>query len=276
MATSMRTTRCGKTGRSRDERDIQYLHSAALPQPRQDRWYTGRCGVTTVAIVQARMGSTRLPGKVLLPIGKYPALYHTLTRTRTACFNTVLAIPDTKENDILAYEATGWGFAVFRGAEHDVLGRYATTVGALDSPVGIVVRITGDCPFVDRVLVARVVCGTLQTGYSSNFHRFRMYPRGLDCEAFDWRALYWANHEVAAAYDREHVTPAMQAFLGGYNVTPIDGRSLAHHRWTLDNEADYRFFKAVAERINCEPPHPTTAELLDLLEREPALAKINT
>lgn len=225
--------------------------------------------MSVVAIVQARMGSTRLPGKVLEEIAGRPAIWHTMFRTSLAVPRTVLAIPDTADNDILFERAQGYGWEVYRGPEHDVLKRYAIVAEATDAD--IVVRITGDCPLVHPPLVRHVITASLATGYASNFHLVRTYPKGMDCEAMDVRALLAADIETTAPYDREHVTPGIQRFYGGRCIM------LGKHpewRWTLDTPKDLEFFRAVADRIylTCATYETITA----LLEREPELAKINT
>lgn len=238
--------------------------------------------MSVVAIVQARMGSTRLPGKVLLPIGNHRALYHTIVRTQAAVWKTVLAIPDTPENDILADAGQVWGVPVVRGSADDVLSRYWTAAQAF--PADHYVRVTGDCPFLDVDVVRGVVAAYLArwpgvaqeryTHYGSNTQP-RTFPKGVECEVFSRALLEVARRCAPAGHCREHVTPFMRDLNpnGGVLTNPTD---LSHLRWTLDTKADHRFFQAVAERIDCQPPHPTMAELLDLLEREPALTKINT
>lgn len=238
--------------------------------------------MSVVAVVQARIGSTRLPGKVLKPIGKYPALYHTLVRTYLAVRTPVVAIPETRENDVLATEVEGWGYPVVRGDANDVLARYWTAAQAF--PADHYVRVTGDCPFLDAGTVYAVVSAYLNrwsgvqqdryTHYASNTQP-RTFPKGVECEVFSRALLDVAQRCAPAGHCREHVTPFMRDLNpnGGLVTSPTD---YSHLRWTLDTPDDYRFFQAVAERIDCEPPHPTMTELLALLEREPELSQINT
>src|SRR3990167_7926061 len=235
-----------------------------------------------VAFIQARMGSTRLRGKVLLPIGKRSAISHVWHRVKAVYPETVVCIPASTENDPLANELAMIGADCFRwdGPENDVLSRFAACFeqryGWKAERNFYVMRITADCPFLPAGLLRLVGVGVPGAGYCSSFFGDRTWPKGYDVEGFQ---ASWLGHAYRCAdhpYDREHVTPLMQR---GWLKPPIPRTApfnLSHHRWTLDTPADYEFFKAVAERIDCEPPHPTTAELLDLLEREPALAKINT
>ena len=228
--------------------------------------------MNVVCIVQARSGGTRFPGKVLKPIGRYPSLYHTLHRTQAAWFPTVLAIPwaDNELRDL----GQSWGFRVVQGPEHDVLTRYAIAADKLGAD--IIVRITADCPLVDPAIIRQVVepVASGKVLYACNV-RPRTYPQGLDVEAFTFNILEQAHREAVEPYDREHVTPKIQR-LARSNVANIaQDTNLSHHRWTLDTPEDYRFFQALAERLTWEPPSPTAAEVLALLDAEPELAAIN-
>ena len=232
--------------------------------------------MSVVAVVQARMGSTRLPGKVLLPIGSHPAIRHTLQRVREVIPTVVLAVPYTQDNYQLAFEAAYSQVHLVVGHEHDVLQRFAQAAHLHRADT--VVRITGDCPFIDPTVIRDALdyFSRDTRPYLSNFHQQRTYPKGLDVEVFDVRALMQAHRHATDPYQREHVGPAILAREDQPQPCIYNAPNLSHHRWTLDTPADYEFFKAVAARINCEPPHPTTEELLALLEREPELAKINT
>ena len=225
-----------------------------------------------VAVIQARTGSTRLPGKVLKPIGKHPALYHTVRRTQAAVPDTRICIP---HNDPVLFDAVkGWAPTV-RGPATDVLYRYYMAVP--DTPT-VVVRITGDCPLVDPDVVREVVDRCVRgMAYSSNVFPTRTYPEGLDVEALRFGLLEAAVRSAAAQdYDREHVTPLIRR-LAGTSVECVHQKpSYAHYRWTLDTAADYEFFTTLAKHLDFEPPHPTTAEVLALLEAHPEIARINT
>ena len=206
-------------------------------------------------IVQARMTSTRLPGKVMLPLAGEPVIRHVLRRCRKieGVGRVVLAVPDSPASRPLEAEAMALDIACVRGPEHDVLARFhraAMLVGA-----DVVVRVTADCPLLDPVLCGDVLRPVLEgrAAYASNVLP-RGYPKGMDCEAFTFTALNAAYRLATRDYDREHVTPWLQR-----NTLPrvnIDGPggSLADLRLTLDTEEDYRFLSTIFERL---PPLAT-------------------
>lgn len=162
----------------------------------------------TVCIVQARVGSTRLPGKVLKDIGGHPVLEHVLARCSLIpnVDETVLAVPDEMESDALESVADAFEMLTIRGPEHDVLKRYA--IAAQITKADVICRITGDCPLFSPT-VAQLVIEPVRAGeadYSSNVHP-RSYEKGFDVEAFTSWALKIADRDATKAEDREHVTP---------------------------------------------------------------------
>ncbi len=217
--------------------------------------------MTVAVIVQARLGSTRLPAKVLLPLPTGRAvLEEVLLRCRKIPGVDVIvcAIPDTVENDILLrlYEPmkhiSEFGFQnprlVFvRGPEHDVLARYAKAAEAVNADV--IMRITSDCPLLDPE-----ACGfVLETqqrngGFVSNSWPVREGPHGHDCEVFTHEALKRAHAEATLPEHREHVTPYMQAHEQSTIIKSMIDRS--HLRWTLDTLEDYsRIWKVMEEQM---------------------------
>ena len=228
----------------------------------------------TVAVIQARMGSSRLPGKVMMELGGVPVLAQVVARARVApgVDAVCVATPITSQDDPLAALAETLGAEVARGSETDVLSRYA--LAAEVTGADRIVRITADCPFLDPRVAGRVLA-LLDTGadYASNVAP-RSWPKGLDVEAFTRHALVRAHEAAVDPYDREHVTPWMRAELNCANAAlPSDAR--AGWRWTLDHPEDLEFCRAVAWRL---PPWPYLAsyeEAAAVIEAEPDLAKIN-
>src|SRR6266404_2327957 len=166
----------------------------------------------TVVVVQARMGSTRFPNKVLRPVAGVPLIELLLSRLSRAkrVDQIVLATPEDVRNEPLVAHARKLGFAVYQGSEKDVLDRYyhAASVHKPDA----VVRITGDCPLVDPALVDALI-GDYENGgadYVSNTLA-PTYPDGLDVEVFSFAALERAWKEADTAFDREHVTPYIKS-----------------------------------------------------------------
>lgn len=203
--------------------------------------------MTAAAIVQARTGSSRLPGKVLMRLAGETVLSHVLRRCqrvagidRVCCATTGLAA-----DDAVAEEARRVGAEVFRGAEDDVLARYAGAAAILGADV--VLRVTADCPLIDPEICAAVL--ELREAEGADFACNNMppsWPHGLDCEAFTHRLLKRAAQSASAAAEREHVTPWMRSAADVVKVNlPAPGVSLTAHRWTLDYPEDWAFFDAL-------------------------------
>jgi spore coat polysaccharide biosynthesis protein SpsF (cytidylyltransferase family) len=188
----------------------------------------------TVCIVQARVGSKRLPGKVLLPLNGHTVIGEVLSRCRKipGIDEVVLAVPDTKENEPLARLA-GQGLSVHCGSEHDVLDRYCT---AALGRANVVMRITADCPLISPELCGAVLSKLLgeRADYASNIEP-RTFPQGLDCEVFTWDLL-----DRAFKYrPDEHVTTWMRIAPGVKRVYVTNPWTI-EGRLTLDTEDDYR------------------------------------
>lgn len=235
-----------------------------------------------VAILQARFSSTRLPGKVLMPLGCSTVLGEVAARVRTADgLDAVwLATSDAASDNPVAAEAARLGLVCFRGPLQDVLGRYHAA--AIAAQADTVVRVTCDCPLFDGALLTRMLAEFRREtaegriiDYFSNVLQ-RTYPRGLDAEIFTVAALDRAFREATRPYDREHVTPyfythperfALRSFTG-----PVD---LSAHRWTLDTSEDWRFVQAVYAEFLSRVGHFSTEDVLALLRRRPELLRIN-
>jgi spore coat polysaccharide biosynthesis protein SpsF len=186
-----------------------------------------------VCIVQARVGSSRLPGKVLLPLNGHTVIGEVLTRCgRIAGVDEVVcAVPRGDAN--LIEEASKYA-TVYEGSEHDVLARYVGA--ALEHDADIVMRITGDCPLISPALCGSILGALEDADYCSNVCP-RTFPKGFDCEVFTTSLLLEA-HANATGEDREHVTPWMQQHAANkvnyLSPWQLDGRL------TLDTEDDYK------------------------------------
>lgn len=206
----------------------------------------------TVCVIQARMSSTRLPGKVLLPLLDRPVLDWVVRRTRAAetLDDVVVATTTNAADDPIAEYCEAEAVPVFRGSEEDVLSRY---MGAADKHgADAVVRVTSDCPFIDARLVDRVVGALREEGadYASNILEPRTYPRGLDVEAFTADALRTAAAEATRAGWREHVTPFFYRQPERFDLVGVWGEEdHSEHRWTLDTPDDLRLLRLLAEEL---------------------------
>ena len=232
---------------------------------------------SVLAILQARVSSSRLPGKVLLPILGQPMLALQIERLRRCgkIDHLVVATSDCPSDDPLAALCADLGLPVYRGALEDVLSRFA---GAAKPYVpDIVVRLTGDCPLADPPLIDEIIRHFL-TGdfdYLSNCAP-ATYPDGLDVEVFSYRALLKASAEAVLPSHREHVTPFIrkqsELFRIGNHTADIDR---SHMRWTVDEPEDFEFVKAVYERLYPHKPDFGTADILALLQSCPELQNAN-
>lgn len=228
------------------------------------------------AIIQARMGSTRLPGKVLKDIEGETALARVVSRlSRASLIDEVLvATTDRPADDAIVAESRRCGVAVSRGDENDVLDRYFRA--AQLSKAEAVVRITSDCPLIDPGITDKTIRAFLDEGpdYASNALQ-RTYPRGLDTEVISMRALERAWRAASKAYEREHVTPYIYEHPDQFKLLPVTGDTdYSQHRWTLDTPEDLEFIRAVYAQMK-DHDNFLWQDVLDVLERKPELLEIN-
>jgi glutamate-1-semialdehyde 2,1-aminomutase len=191
----------------------------------------------SVAIVQARMGSQRFPGKVMALIDGVPLIDILLQRLEQARELDAIVVATTKSaaDDVLTKHLIARGQLVFRGHERDVLARYYEAAVAHESDV--VVRITGDCPLVDPMLVDQVAVSFRHhnVDYASNVIE-PTYPDGLDVEVFSFAALETAHRQASEPFDREHVTPYIRR--SGSTVSVVNDFDASSGRWTVDELGD--------------------------------------
>ncbi|MFC7071592.1 glycosyltransferase family protein [Halovenus rubra] len=240
----------------------------------------------TVAIIQARMGSTRLPEKVLMDIGEKPMLWHVHERAGRASLldEVVIATSTESADDEVAAFCADQGIQYVRGSEADVLDRYYQTAVEMDADT--VVRLTADCPFLSPSVVDRVVrkYEAADCEYISNTIEYT-HPDGLDVEVFDMEALETTWQEATEPREREHVTLYMresEAFQSKNveNVLNMSAYDFVEEdmipRWTVDYPEDIEFIRAVYERLAGDGHWVFDQQsVLELLERTPALCNIN-
>lgn len=228
-----------------------------------------------VAIVQARMGSTRLPGKVMKPIGGVPMIELLLARLARAreVDQIVVATSIDPGNQVLAEHVRKLGYACEMGSETDVLARYLQAARAHRADV--VVRVTGDCPLIDPELVDEVIRGFKASGvdYFSNTSP-STYPDGLDTEVFSMAAFERAAAETSRPHDREHVTPYLRES-GRFSQASL--QAAENHgtlRWTVDEPADFDVVTAVFAHF-APNIHFSWREVLALQQMRPAIFAAN-
>jgi len=229
------------------------------------------------AILQARMGSTRLPGKVLRPLVGAPMLERQIKRVRRAqtVDELVIATSDAVQDDPIAALAEKLGVTCFRGSEKDVLDRYyhaAEKVGA-----DTVIRVTGDCPLHDPEVIDEVVehFRASACDYCSGPSN---YPEGLDTEVFTFAALKESWEKAQLPSEREHVTVYIRNHPELFRIAPAwtsgEGNASALH-WSVDTEADFTFVVAVYNELYPKNPRFGKDDVLALLARQPELLDIN-
>ncbi len=229
----------------------------------------------TVAIIQARMQSTRLPGKVLADVAGAPLLMRVVERAQRASLldAVVVATSEAEADDCIARFCQEHSLQCFRGSEGDVLDRYHEA--ALHFNAEVIVRLTADCPLLDPLVIDRVV-QTFSEGsvdYVSNTLECT-YPDGLDTEVFSRDCLARARRLAQMKSEREHVTAYIvkhpESFaLGGVR----NAVNLSHMRWTVDEPEDLEFVRAIY--LARGPDSFGMAEVLALLHAQPSLSKIN-
>ena len=205
----------------------------------------------TVAIVQARLGSTRFPRKVMEPVCGTPLIGLLLERlSRSSSVDEiVLAVPVDERNESLAAYVRDLGYTVYQGSEDDVLDRYYRAAEAASADV--VVRITGDCPLIDPKLVDEVVARLREKNldYASNT-LVATYPDGLDTEVFTFRSLQRAWKEARQPFEREHVTPYLKTANAISRENVAHEPDLSAERWTVDEPEDLEVIRNVFEHFH--------------------------
>jgi spore coat polysaccharide biosynthesis protein SpsF len=230
-----------------------------------------------VAIIQARMGSTRLSGKVLRDIYGETMLSRVVHRAKRATLLNDIMVATTVKliDEAVVAEATRLGVPFFRGSEDDVLDRYYQA--AIACRADVVVRITSDCPLIEPTIIDMVVRAFLNANpdYASNT-LIRTYPRGLDIEAMSLSALTVAWREASKPYQRTHVTPYIYENPHLFRLLSVTGSSdYSRYRWTVDTPEDLEFVREIYYRLS----HNSSFDwhdVLELCEREPALTELNS
>lgn len=229
------------------------------------------------AVIQARMGGSRLPGKVMADIAGRPMLAHIIERVKhcSRIDNIVIATTGLlQDKGILAY-ADSHDISAYAGKQDDVLDRYYHA--AKSESADIIVRITADDPLKDPEIIDLALDHMQSTpglDYVSNTIE-PTYPEGLDIEVFTFQALESAHNKAVLASEREHVTPYIWKNPFRFKVMNFTHhKDLSFMRWTVDYEEDLRFIRKIYDRLYRGKIF-LMQEILDLLEQEPELMEIN-
>jgi spore coat polysaccharide biosynthesis protein SpsF len=233
--------------------------------------------MTTVAIIQARMGSTRLPGKIMQNLDGAPVLVRCVERTRRVATLDAVIVATTEEpaDDGVVALCRERDYPCTRGSQDDVLDRYYRA--AQQYHADIIVRITSDCPLIEPTVIDSVVHGFYATScdYASNTLPPRNYPRGLDVEVFRFDALARAWREDQNPAWREHVTPYIYRHPELFTLhTVVNDVDYSHMRWTVDTPEDLAFVRKIYEAFDGRDDF-TWHEVLHLLEQHPEWLDIN-
>lgn len=233
----------------------------------------------TVAIIQARMGSTRFFGKVMTKIADRTVLEHVITRVRQSkrVDEIVIATTTKLDDDLIVDEAKQIGVNYFRGSEDDVLSRYY--YAAKENSADIVVRITSDCPLIDP----KIIDGMLEFYKNNNYNIVsnagsdltqRTYPRGLDTEIFSFKQLEDAFNKADKTYQREHVTPYI--YENTKNIFYYkNNQDNSNHRWTLDTREDFELITKIYDLLYTGQHDFYLKEILGVFDKKPELLNIN-
>jgi spore coat polysaccharide biosynthesis protein SpsF len=233
--------------------------------------------MTTLIIVQARMTSTRLPGKVLLSLAGESMLTRLVERLRRVrrAEGIVIATTINATDDPIAALCAQLGVPCHRGSEYDVLSRYADAARLHGADV--VVRITSDCPLIDSALIDRVIAIYEAGGcdYVSNMLP-PTWPYGMAVEVFSAAALQQAHAEATQSAEREHVTPFIYWRPERYRLGNVESPvNLSHHRWTVDTPEDYELVHRLFDDIYPENPEFTLEHVLATMDAHPSWIHIN-
>ncbi len=232
-----------------------------------------------VAIIQARMGSSRLPGKVMKTLAGVPVIKQVFSRVCMieGLSDVLVATSTLDKDDILAEYCAGENIPLFRGSEHDVLDRYVQASRHVDADV--VMRITADCPFIDPRVSTRVLDLLLANPdceYANNVTPVT-YPKGLDTEVVRRTTLERLWEQCDEPEDREHVLYYIrkhpEAFTTMAVTSPVD---YSTHRWTLDRPEDFEMLSRLAWKLKERGLFGYCEEILRILDEHPEIRKINS
>ena len=231
------------------------------------------------AIIQARMGSTRLPGKVLKKVLGKTLLEYQIERVKRAktLDEIIIATTIKESDDQIVQLCQQFSIPYYRGSEEDVLSRYYEA--ATEFGVDVIVRLTSDCPIIDPTVIDKVVEHYLENkdryDYVSNTLT-RTYPRGLDTEVMSYEVLKKAHEEAKELVYREHVTAYIYHHPDQFRLCNVSNeKDESKHRWTVDTEEDFLLIKHILETLYPINPLFTVEDVIQILRDKPEWVEIN-
>ncbi|MDC1103698.1 glycosyltransferase family protein [Nitrosopumilus sp.] len=229
-------------------------------------------------IIQARVGSTRLPKKVLLPINQFETVLSfgiKQIQQSNLIDRIVIATTDLQKDDELVEHIKKLNISLFRGNSTDVLDRYYQC--AKKFSFSTIIRITSDCPLTDPTIVDEIISNFINNknsfDYASNVHPQRTFPHGSDIEIFTFKALQTAWKEAKKSSEREHVTPYIYNNQKFKLFNHTSKNDLSNFRWTVDYLEDLELVRQIISRIQARPI--LIKDIITLMSENPKLKKIN-
>ncbi|OBA01905.1 acylneuraminate cytidylyltransferase [Paenibacillus polymyxa] len=230
-----------------------------------------------VAIIQARMGSTRLPGKVNLNLLGVTVLERVVERIKKVkqISKVVVATTDLTIDETIVNLAHKAGVEVYRGSESDVLKRYYET--AVTHNADVIIRITSDCPVIDPMIIDQLIKNYITGSYDYVSNTIeRSYPRGLDAEVFSFASLEKAHLEAKSTEQREHVTPYIYQNPDRFSLLSVTyPKDFSNYRWTLDTTEDWELIQQIYTYFKDRDSFDWQ-DVLELMETCPEIALINS
>ena len=232
--------------------------------------------MTTIIIIQARMESTRFPGKMMADLLGKTVIGHVISRVKKCKLvdKIVLATTTSNEDDLLESEAKKEGISVFRGSEDDVLDRFYQAAKKYEAT--IVVRITGDCPLIDPKIIDKTInfFNNEKCDYASNTNP-PTFPDGMDAEVFSFNSLEKAWKNAKLKSEREHVTPYIKKNEEIFSNKNLENeQDISKYRMTIDEAEDLIAVKRILENIN-DKENYGLSDIMKVLESDKKIIEIN-
>ncbi len=236
--------------------------------------------VLIAAIIQTRISSSRLPGKIMLSACGKSLLHHLINRVKQSknLDKIIIATTTEKADDVIVDFCKSEKIEFYRGSENDVLGRYYETAKMYS--IDTIVRLTSDTPLLDPNVIDKVISIYQKNNFDfvSNFFPLpRTYPEGYNVEVFPMKILEKANREAIKPSDREHVTTFISMQPKKFKIYRVDNdKDFSKYRLTLDYDEDYKLIKAVFDSLYNKNHYFTLEEIVDWLEKNPNVLKLNS